>query len=404
MSDTSNIARQEAEPYHGMSQKFKEFLVTIPEEEENEDIREFLNSEKQKTTLQEATKEYIDNAPPEVREFDKKLIEKDIVARREKGEPIDEALTEEKLVFGMLHVDQFMILKRMCWFFRRARDMVLKDFEKPIMTGNFLKEDGCHLTNEAITRYHFDNIDETKKSIEASMALRDGETLPDWFLSECLDFLLNLRNKKYFFDMIRAEMNKGLRYVTFTMNICGKQFTITRRFNFSMAERVNHYLQDPEWSTQAICYKRYYLDKDRQKVIAQDLGIDDSTVSKYVDRMARKLAYDLGLAYESHYAEVIAPSRFESFERRGGKGEPDLIGKKEGTTYIVSIKCYDSPTHRTVERSALSPEIEYAKQLIAQGEKNVKAILHFHINSSDFSEEREIDLGNPDEKYTFNPK
>lgn len=175
---------------------------------------------------------------------------------------------------------------------------------------------------------------------------------------------------------------------------------LLRVFTFDMTKQLEYYLQDPEWKTQASCYQRYYVDGDKQKMIAADLGIDTSTVSKYIDKVEGKLSHDLGAAYEDYYATFIAPRGFDAYEKKGGIGEPDGIGHKDGQTWVISIKCYGSPSHRTVERAALYPEIQYAKQLKAKGE-NVKAILHFHEMTSNFTEEREIDIDNPDEKYTF---
>nr|MDO8132894.1 hypothetical protein [Candidatus Njordarchaeum guaymaensis] len=131
----------------------------------------------------------------------------------------------------------------------------------------------------------------------------------------------------------------GIRY----MNRCAEYIKdFLRVFTFDVDRTLGRYLSEPEWKSKAECFKRYYQDGDKQKIIARDLGISQSSVAKYIDEVQGRLSFEMGQAYEDFFEKNVAPRKYDRYVRMGGKGEPDGIGYKGDRVEVLNLKCHNA--------------------------------------------------------------
>lgn len=229
-----------------------------------------------------------------------------------------------------------------------------------------------------------------------------------WTLRESISFLAELRFKK------AAISTKDTQ-----VNVCGHSFIfregklaehISPTFDFNVEDWVKeHELKEVYGATgkptalglKLIAYRRYYFERDKQKIIAHDLGISQPSVAQWIDAIEYQIGYELGHAYEDFFARVRAPMLFKSYRKLGGNGEPDGIGELEnGEIEIVSLKCYrESRNSVTISRKELRPEIAGTTKLVNAGKK-AKLHLFFREHLRGYEEDRIVDVAK-DEPETF---
>lgn len=127
------------------------------------------------------------------------------------------------------------------------------------------------------------------------------------------------------------------------------------------------------------CYRRYVEENKRQWEIANALGIDQSTVNKYIRIIEGKLAFDRGHDFEMMFEYSMSPLVYDYYVAKGGRAEYDGLGVRDifapNNIDIISLKVYeDRRGSITLTKSDLRPEIEEMEILISKGNKIIGRI------------------------------
>lgn len=229
-----------------------------------------------------------------------------------------------------------------------------------------------------------------------------------WMIREIGNFLGTLRLKKFL--GVTKDMNIGAFGERFIFKDHKLAEHISPTFNFNVEDWVKeHELKEVYGATgkptaeglKLIAYRRYYFERDKQKVIAHDLGISQPSVAQWIDAIEYKIGYEMGHAFEDFFARVRAPLLFKSYKKLGGNGEPDGIGELEdGEIEVVALKCYRQQSNSvTISRKELRPEIAETTKLVNAGKK-AKLHLFFREHLRDYEEDRIVDVAK-DEPETF---
>jgi len=173
-------------------------------------------------------------------------------------------------------------------------------------------------------------------------------------------------------------------------------------FSFNTEEVLEDLSSNQKWVRQVEAYRRYRRGAF-QDDIAKNLGVTQSTISKWITAVKGEIGRRMGDAYEKHlYTKLQLREDVEEVRYDGRKGRPDFILKlRDGSYEVISAKCYDSDRRSvSIPIGELDPELEEARRLQAQGHQ-VKLTLDFYNIDDNHHETREIPINNPPKRLLF---
>lgn len=220
-----------------------------------------------------------------------------------------------------------------------------------------------------------------------------------WAIREIASFLSTLRHKKYIGVTQDGEVSAfGERFIFGDKKLVEH---LLANFDFSEEnwlkehEAKEVYAKDGKPTAlgrKIECYRRFCLEHDRQRTIAEDMRISQSAVAQWVNHVEGAIAHDRGKAFENYFARVKAPLKYKQYIQKGGNSEFDGEGFLEnGDIEVVSLKCFsESRNSVTMGLKDLRPEIAEVRKLRAEGKKaNLRLVFHECLRN--FDEERIID-------------
>jgi len=258
-------------------------------------------------------------------------------------------------------------------------------------------EELCNLLDE-----HVNAIKTNEYRIYTNYGVRDS--VDWWLLQESMKNRITLEEYKSRIRKISgySEWYRSSKELAYTNP--GKNLKDLGIFPFKAPQMVLNFEFEPEtilgslekydsWSSKVEAY-RLYLRGVIQDDIGLLMGVDQSTISKWVSSVKGEVSRLMGEYYEKYLvSELSKNSKILKITHNGEKGEADLILElKDGTFQVISAKCYDSKRKTvSIPIDEINPEIRYAEELLEQGKK-VKLFVDYYNYNSKTHKFRELDL------------
>ena len=190
-------------------------------------------------------------------------------------------------------------------------------------------------------------------------------------------------------ELIDSNQSKE-DYVKAVLSYLWDSSGIAEDFNFDWSGSPNsleeQYLRTYENSRdlkpKVDMWRRYKQEGKTQSVIAQTMGINQSTVQRAIAEVGGKLDYDRGQCFEDDFRYLVAPLLFDYYLKDGSHGHYDGLGVlPDGLIQIVSLKCYsETRCSITLGLSDVRPEIEKLQSLLNAGYKATGVIYLYEMN------------------------
>lgn len=159
---------------------------------------------------------------------------------------------------------------------------------------------------------------------------------------------------------------------------------------------------DAKWKERLEAYRHYRRGRF-QDDIAEDLGVTQGAISKWLNMVRGELSRHMGSMYELFLKEKLSlRPDVQKVTHDGAKGKPDIVLLlKDGSFEVISVKCFNTPRSTvTISIEEFNPELLEAYRLQSQGQR-VKLLVDYYNLDGDIHELKEISLEKPPKRLNF---
>ena len=159
---------------------------------------------------------------------------------------------------------------------------------------------------------------------------------------------------------------------------------------------------DAKWKERVETYRLYRRGR-YQDDIANDLGVSQGAISKWLSMVRGELSRHMGSMYELFLKEKLSlRPDVQKVTHDGAKGKPDIVlALRDGSFEVISVKCFNTPRSTvTISIEEINPELLEAYRLQSQGQR-VKLLVDYYNLDDDSQETKIISLEKPPKRLNF---